>query len=473
MRAGVITDSCPTIVVAGSGSGAGKTSVTLGLAAALTRRGLRVQTFKTGPDFLDPTYLAIASGRKSYNLDTWMCGSDYARKLFGQKTSDADIALVEGAMGMYDGASPANSAGSAAEIAELLGSPVLLVVNAKGAGRSMAAVVKGFVEFERGARIAGVAANFLGSDNHTRILREALESAGLPPLMAGIIKGAFPELASRHLGLVSADARTLTSAVIVQLGAAIEAYCDVDAILAAASCVEPRMTTRQLENTGGQIRIGIAKDDAFHFYYHDSLEALERTGAKLVEFSPICDEALPDGLDGIYMGGGYPEVYAQEISRNTGMIRSVADFAGSGKPVYAECGGLIYLSSGVETTDGSRYPFAGVLPVWTRMRRSFKTLGYAEATLRHDTLLGGHGETVRGHMFHYSELVEDPLRCDGWSAAYAVRRNSGGEMVEEGYSRGNILATYLHASLGSHPRAVESFVERCRMTAHLKEVTNG
>lgn len=467
-----MTGSCPAIVVAGSGSGVGKTSITLGLTAALTRRGMRVQTFKAGPDFLDPTYLAIASGRKSYNLDTWMCGADYARKLFAEKTSDADIALVEGAMGMYDGASPTTSANSSAEIAELIGAPVLLVVNAKGAGRSLAAVVKGFVEFERGARIAGVAANFLGSDNHARILREALESAGLPPLMGGIIKGAFPELASRHLGLVSADARTLTSAIIAQLGDAIETHCDVGAILSAASCSQPRLSPCHSENPGPQVRIGIARDDAFHFYYHDSLEALERAGAKLIAFSPMRDDTLPEGLDGLYIGGGYPEVYAEEISRNTGMIRSVADFAESGKPVYAECGGLIYLSSGVETTDGARYPLTGVMPVWTRMRSRFKSLGYATATLRHDTLLGCQGETVRGHMFHYSELLEDPLGCEGWSAAYTIQRNRGGEMAE-GYSRGGILATYLHASLGAHPRAVESFVERCRMTAHLKEVTNG
>jgi cobyrinic acid a,c-diamide synthase len=433
---------------------------------------MRVQTFKAGPDFLDPTYLAIASGRKSYNLDTWMCGADYARKLFAEKTSDADIALVEGAMGMYDGASPSTSAGSSAEIAELIGAPVLLVVNAKGAGRSLAAVVKGFVEFERGARIAGVAANFLGSDNHARILREALESAGLPPLMGGIVKGAFPELVSRHLGLVSADARTLTSAIIAQLGSAIEAHCDVDAILASASCVVPRMPPRHRENSGAQVRIGIAMDDAFHFYYNDALEALERAGATLIAFSPMRDEALPDGLDGLYIGGGYPEVYAEEISRNTGMIRSVADFADSGKPIYAECGGLMYLSRGIETMDGARYPLAGALPVWTRMRSRFKSLGYAQATLRHDTLLGCQGETIRGHMFHYSELLEDPLGCEGWSAAYTIQRNRGEEMAE-GYSRGNILATYLHASLGAHPRAVESFVEHCRMTASLKEVTNG
>lgn len=464
--------ACPAIVVAGAGSGVGKTSITLGLASAFARRGLRVQAFKAGPDFLDPTYLAIASGRKSYNLDTWMCGADYARRLFAEKTHDADIALVEGAMGMYDGASPTNSSGSSAELAELLGAPVLLAINAKGAGRSMAAVVKGFVEFEGGAKIVGVAANFIGSENHARILREALEGAGLPPLMGAITKGAFPELESRHLGLVSADARTLTSAIIAQLGDAVEAHCDVGAILSAASSVVPRMAPRQSENTGGQVRIGIARDDAFHFYYHDSLEAIKRAGAELVEFSPMRDKALPDGLDGLYIGGGYPEVYAMEISRNTGMIRSVAEFAESGKPVYAECGGLIYLSRGVETTKGKRHPFTGVLPVWTRMRRSFKSLGYATATLRDDTLLGRRGETVRGHMFHYSELVEDPLRCDGWSAAYTVRRNRGGEMAE-GYSRGNILATYLHASLGSHPRAVESFVERCRVTASLKEVIDG
>lgn len=464
--------SCPAIVVAGSGSGTGKTSITLALTAALARRGMRVQTFKTGPDFLDPTYLGIASGRKSYNLDTWMCGTEYARGLFAEKTSDADIALVEGAMGMYDGASPSTSAGSSAEIAELIGAPILLVVNAKGAGRSMAAVVKGFVEFDKSARMAGVVANFIGSENHGAILREAFETAGLPPLMGGIVKGAFPELASRHLGLVSADARTLTSTIISHLGDAVERHCDVDAILACAFSSVPRKPPCQQHGRKSRVRIGIARDDAFHFYYHDSLEALERAGAELVTFSPMRDTAMPDGLDGLYLGGGYPEVHAKELSHNAGMIRSVADFAGTGKPVYAECGGLIYLSSGVETVDGARYQLAGVLPVWARMRSSYKSLGYAEAMLRHDTLLGVQGDSIRGHMFHYSELAEDPLGRDGWSAAYAVRRNRGGE-AQEGYSKGGVLATYLHANLGAHPRALESFVERCRIAASLNEVKNG
>lgn len=458
--------ACPAIVVAGAASGVGKTSVALGLGAALTRRGMRVQTFKVGPDFLDPGYLALASGRTSYNLDTWMCGADYAKDLYARKTADADIAVVEGVMGMYDGADATHSRGSTAEIAALLGAPVLLVLNARGAARSLAAVVKGFCEFEREARIAWVVANFCGGERHAGILRDALASANLPPLVAAMPKSALPELSSRHLGLVSADARTLTAQTIRQLAEAMEAHANIDALIATAASTVIRKTEPACAPAAPQARIGVAMDEAFHFYYHDSLEALEHAGAELVRFSPVRDAALPEGLDGLYLGGGYPEEHARAISQNTGMIRSIVEFADAGRPVYAECGGLIYLSRGVETVDGVRYPFAGILPVWTRMRGSYRSLGYAEAVFTHDTLLGKAGDSVKGHMFHYSELVDDPLGCEGWSAAYAVRRK--GAETPEGFSGAkNVLATYLHAHLGSHPAAVESFVNRCRTAAHV------
>lgn len=456
---------CPAIVVAGASSGVGKTSVALGLAAALTRRGMRVQTFKVGPDFLDPGYLAIASGRTSYNLDTWMCGADYAKDLYARKTADADIAVVEGVMGMYDGADAAHSRGSTAEVAALLGAPVLLVVNARGAARSLAAVVKGFCEFERDARIVGIAANFRGSERHAGILRDALSSVNLPPLMASIPKGALPELSSRHLGLVSADARSLTGQTIRLLADALESHADIDALIAAAVSTVPRKAEAARAPAAPKARIGVAMDEAFHFYYHDSLEALERAGAEMVPFSPVRDAALPEGLDGLYLGGGYPEEHARAISQNAGMIRSIVEFADAGKPVYAECGGLIYLSRGIETLDGTRHSFAGILPVWARMRSSYQSLGYAEAFFSRDTLLGKAGDSVKGHMFHYSGLVDDPLGCEGVGAAYAVRRK--GVETPEGFSVKNVVATYLHAHLASHPVAVESFVNRCRAAAHV------
>ncbi len=461
-----MTGACPAIVVAGAASGVGKTSIALGLAAALARRGMRVQTFKVGPDFLDPGYLALASGRVSYNLDSWMCGSDYAKNLYARKTADADIAVVEGVMGMYDGADAVHSRGSTADIAALLGAPVLLVVNARGAARSLAAVVKGFCEFERDARIAGVVANFCGGERHAGILRDALAGANLPPLMAAMPKGALPELSSRHLGLVSADARIFTARTIQQLADAVESHAGMDALIAAASSSITRKPEAARPPSAPLARIGVAMDEAFHFYYHDSLEALEQAGAQLVRFSPVRDAALPDGLDGLYLGGGYPEEHARALSQNTGMIRSVVEFAAAGHPVYAECGGLIYLSRGVEMADGARYSFAGILPAWARMRGSYKSLGYAEAAFSRDTLLGKAGETVKGHMFHYSELVDDPLGCEGWCASYMVRRK--GVETPEGFLGGkNVLATYLHAHLASHPAAAESFVNRCRAAAHV------
>jgi cobyrinic acid a,c-diamide synthase len=513
--------TCPTLVIAGTQSGSGKTSLTLALIRALTRRGLAVQTFKAGPDFLDPTYLALASGRPCYNLDGWMSGREHVCRLFERTAADADVALVEGVMGLYDGADTATDEGSTAEIARWLGAPVLLVVNVHGMGRSVAALVKGFVDFAADLRFAGVAANRCGSQRHTDWLADSLGAAGLPPLAGGIPRGGFPELASRHLGLVTADRRHLPDAVLDALADAAErhmaigtlfpdlparrislpvaqgaggqreatpndsgeairhsqrradrilessedvaqAATDVDTIDRAKAGIRSRNIGHGKTNAGlVGLRIGAARDSAFHFYYEDLFDALAAAGCETVFFSPLCDRRLPEGISGLYLGGGYPEAHAEALAANGEMLAAIRDYAASGGILYAECGGLMYLSQGLLTQDGCFHPFLGILPARTRMLPAKKALGYVEVTLTEDSLWGRRGDRFRGHEFHYSELIDDPAADPSWRRVYALRRRRSESVEQEGYQKGEVLASYTHLAYAAQPAAIEHFLNHC------------
>jgi cobyrinic acid a,c-diamide synthase len=451
--------SCLRIVIAATGSGVGKTSVTLALARAFKRRGLRVQAFKVGPDFLDPTYLTLAAGRPCYNLDGWMCGQDYVRSLFQRKTADADIAIIEGVMGLFDGAAPQTSEGSTAEIAQWLDAPVVLVAGTHGVARSLAATVKGFVAFEAELKLGGVIANHAGSDRHAAWLAAALTSASLPPLLGAIPRGAFPTLPSRHLGLVTADREQISPAALDTFANALERHVRVDDVIRLAQGAPLPPAPPQLPAvTTIPAVIGIARDEAFHFYYPDNLEALQQHGARLVEFSPLADHALPANLDAVYIGGGYPEEHAADLARNTAMADALRGFVARGGAVYAECGGLMYLSRDIAMGDGSRHAMVGLLPFRTRMNAKRQALGYVEVTLTADTLWGRRGDVLRGHEFHYSEIV-DADADGGWQTAYESRYQREATVVPGGFQSGRVLAGYAHLHFASRPAAVRSFLE--------------
>lgn len=452
----------PRLVIAGTQSGVGKTSITLGLVAAFKRRGLRVQTFKVGPDYLDPTYLALASGRSCYTLDGWMTRRDYIGDLFARASADADLAIVEGVMGLFDGADPTGLSGSTAEIAQWLDAPVLLVANAHGAGRSFAAAVHGFATFAPEIRVAGVIANRCGSERHVQGLDLSLSGASLPPLVGAVRRGALPELPSRHLGLVSADEKAFSKAALDQLADGVEAGVSLDRVLQIARGASPlSLGVAALAPLVGveKVRLGIARDEAFHFYYPDNLEALERAGCELVPFSPLHDGALPENLDGLYIGGGYPEEHAQSLSANHAMLESIRRFAQSNRLIYAECGGLMVVSQGIETLDGARHPMLGLIPAWTRMCPRRKSLGYVEVTLTRESLWGNTGDVLRGHEFHYSELTSLPANCE---TAYQVCYRRSGQPVAEGFQCGSVLASYAHLHFASRPEAVLHFVNRLK-----------
>ncbi len=453
--------ACPRFVIAGTGSGVGKTSIALGLARCLARQGLRVQTFKVGPDFLDPSHLAVASGRTCYNLDGWMTSRAYVRQLFARATVDADIAVIEGVIGLFDGASARALEGSTAEVALWLDAPVLLVANAHGVGRSLAATVKGFAEFVPGLRVAGVIANHGGSPRHRAWLSESLAGAATLPLVGMVPRGSLPTLPGRHLGLVAAEHAGLGPEIYDLTADACSRHVDLTAILdLARSAARLDVEDPPPPTAVRRLRLGVARDEAFHFYYHDNLEELARRGVDWVPFSPLADSRLPDDLDGLYFGGGYPEVHADRLSANHGMLAEVRHFAASGRVVYAECGGLMYLGRSLATGDGAIHAMAGVLPIHTAILKKLAKLGYAEVRWSADSLWGSAGEHARGHEFHYSEIAGRDEPADGWQAAYAVCRR-GESLVPGGLCKGNILAGYVHLHWASRPEMTGHFLSCC------------
>ncbi|MBM3889223.1 MAG: cobyrinate a,c-diamide synthase [Verrucomicrobia bacterium] len=491
----------PRIVIAGTQSGVGKTSLALGLVTLQRRRRLRVQTFKVGPDYLDPTYLTLASGRPCYNLDGWMTGESYVKQLFARACRDADIAVVEGVMGLFDGANPGSSEGSTAEIARWLDAPVVLVADVHGMARSLAAVVHGYATFDRDLRVAGVIANRCGSERHAQWLAESLQAAKLPPLLGSVRRDALPQLASRHLGLVTAETARISQQMLDKLADALAPGLSLDAVLQVAGEAPPltepgsagvppagdgrgneqgersplpagsRASFACPSQAGGTpalpsaprssarpFKLGIAHDEAFHFYYPDNLEALEAAGCELVRFSPLRDRALPSNLDGLYLGGGYPEEHAAALAANGAMLDAIRGYANAGGPIYAECGGLMYLAEGIETPDGARHRLLGLLPAWTRMCPRRQSLGYVEVTLVEDSLWGRRGQKLRGHEFHYSELLGDPAHDSGWQTVYEASYRRQERAVREGFQRGSVLASYIHLHFASRPEAVRRFV---------------
>jgi cobyrinic acid a,c-diamide synthase len=444
----------PRLVIGGTASGVGKTTLTVALARALRARGLRVALFKCGPDYLDPTYHARAVGAPSHNLDGWMMGRDGVLATFCPKAREADIALIEGVMGLFDGASPTSEEGSTAEVAKWLGAPVVLVCDTSGMARSIAALARGFATFDPELHLAGLVCNRVGSLGHLELLRKA---AGAPPVLGGFLKEptlAFPE---RHLGLRTAETDVVPEPLLDAWGARAAEWIDLEAILriarGAPSLSEPaKLEARPI----AQCRIGVAFDEAFHFYYEDNLRRLEALGAELVRFSPIRDPSLPE-VDGLYFGGGYPEAHAPALSANQSMRQEVARFAAAGGPIYAECGGLMYLCTTLRTLDGATHAMVGLIPGEAEMRQKLQALGYVEVETQTPTPLGPAGLRFRGHQFRYSELrLEGPVDC-----AYTLRRRRTGEVVREGYRIGNLLASYVHAHWASNPLPAEGFVTSC------------
>ena len=452
------------LLVGGTQSGAGKTTVTLALMAACRRRGMRVQGFKVGPDFIDPGHHALVTGRPSHNLDGWMLPPQENRAIFARHAAGCDLAVIEGVMGLYDGFDPVEEAGSSAQMAKLLGVPVLLCVGARAMARSLAALARGFVEFDPGLTWAGLLANRVGSAAHLEILRRAMSLVPGLAFLGGLKREPGLALPERHLGLVTAEEGGLGPERWEMLADWLEQGLDLEALLAGLPELELPPPEEALA-AGERVRLGVARDRAFCFYYQENLRRLEQAGAELVFFSPLADGALPPGLSGVYLGGGYPELFAAELAGNQAMRASLADFVRRGGVVYAECGGMMYLGRALEDQQGRRHEMCGVLEMETRMLPRLKALGYREVRFRTDTPLGPAGTVARGHEFHYSELVAPP---EGVAQVYDARGRRGAEPDCRGFGAGEVLASYVHLHFGSNPGLAPALVERCRS---VKETT--
>ena len=508
-----------TIVIAGTHSGCGKTTASLALMAALRRRGLRVQAFKAGPDFIDPGHHERVTARPSHNLDGWMMGREGVMDVFNRHAADADVAVVEGVMGLFDGFSGTDEEGSTAQLAKWLDAPVVLVVDARSMARSAAALVKGYAEFDPALRVAGVLFNRVGSDNHRGLIEDAMLGVPGVEALGFLARDEGLALPSRHLGLVTADDHALDAEAVARLTAWMEAGCNVGRVAdlapdtpcatvkdwpeyaagngdghdpatpggQAAAVANADHITRAKGNTavapptsagesaGGTdgtapantaadattaepICIGVARDRAFCFYYHENLRLLEAAGAELVFFSPLEDAAPPPELDGLYLGGGYPELHARELAANAPMLAGVRALCAAGRPVYAECGGFMYLMQSLTDARGTEHAMAGVLPVRAAMGERFRALGYREAVITEATFFGPAWTMLRGHEFHYSSITG----MDEVDAVYKVRDRKGWTSLREGYRAGNTLGTYIHSHFASNPDAARSFVAACR-----------
>jgi cobyrinic acid a,c-diamide synthase len=448
------------LVIAGTHSGAGKTTLTLGLLAAWRRRGVAVQPFKVGPDFIDPGHHARAAGRPSYNLDGWMLPREENLRIFRRHADDADLAVVEGVMGLFDGYDGTSEAGSTAQMAKWLGLPVILLVDARSMARSAAALVHGFATFDPDLTLAGVVFNRVGSVTHLDYLRQALESVpGGVRCFGGLPRETELAIPERHLGLVTTEDHPLEGAYLEGLADLVARHLDLDGLLAALAPAPLEPIPAPSASPAPVVRLGVARDRAFCFYYPDNLEWLAGFGAEIVPFSPLDDREIPPDLHGLYLGGGYPELFAPQLSANQAMRRIIRERAAAGLPIYAECGGLMYLCREIADLEGQPHAMAGVLPFSVRMLPRLKSLGYREVTLTGEGLLGPAGTRIRGHEFHYSEIVAAPLELP---RLYRLTARRGGEPVSEGYTLNQVLASYVHLHFGSNPEAARHLVACCQ-----------
>ncbi len=425
--------------------------------ASFRQRGKVVAPFKVGPDYIDPGHHAAVCGRPSNNLDSWFCTAEQVRDCFARGAYGADLAIAEGVMGLYDGVSGGSEEGSSAQIAKLLGLPVLLIVDARAQARSFAALVKGFCDFDPQLRIAGVIANRVGSAGHAQILQEAVDSTpGLPPLLGWLPRTEHIALPERHLGLVTAE--DLQGDHAQKLADWVSQHLDLEQLLSLAKSRVVAQSEEADESRESLVKIGIARDQAFSFYYPENLRLLRQAGAELVEFSPLHDRQLPAGLDGLYFGGGYPELHAAQLVKNRSLRQQVREFAAAGGPIYAECGGFMYLCSAI---DGQA--MCGIFPGEAKMLSRRRALGYRQVELAAETLLGPVGTQVRGHEFHYSD-VEMPQQIE---RCYRLSRRAGEQLPTEGCRLKNVLGSYVHLHFGSNPQVVENFVNFCLNPKHL------
>ncbi len=448
----------PALVIAGVRSGVGKTTIATGIMGALTRRGCRVQPFKAGPDYIDPSYHKLACGVPSRNLDTWLMPHAAVSELYQRASDSRQISVIEGVMGVFDGHSNLSEEGSTAELAKLLDAPVILVADASKVARSVAAEVLGYQLFDPDLRIAGVILNGVGGPRHLDFCGPQIEATTGLPVLGYLPRREELVQPERHLGLIPTVEGTVVDEWYDTLIGQVEETIDLDRLLKIAAGSNPPVVVPSLypeEDQPKKAVIALAQDPAFSFYYQDSLDLLQAWGAELVPFSPLEDAGLPPGAGGVYIGGGFPEMFAQQLSQNEPMLESLRQAVRRGLPVYAECGGLMYLGQSLSDLEGVHYPMVGAIPVLSSMAGRQLHLGYREVESCTDSPLLRKGQRVRGHEFHWSVLEQpgDPEQ--------SVYRVVDQDNRPEGFQVGSVWASYINIHLGSDPALAKRFVETC------------
>ncbi len=449
----------PRIIIAGTNSGVGKTTIVTGLLAALKEKGLTVQSYKVGPDYIDPGYHQLASGKVAHNLDTWLVPTDKVVPIFTKTAAGNDLVIVEGVMGLYDGGRQGVS--STATIAKLLNAPVILVIDAKSMGESAAAIALGYKMYDQAVNLVGVIINRLGSPSHEKMVRDALKRIGIP-VLGSIYRNANLSMPERHLGLTPVAEHNAHER-IAELCAQISQQVDLEAIISIGSeAPELPDAIEQDDDLHAKkpvVRIGVAQDEAFSFYYPESLDVLKSMGAEIVPFSPLRDKELPE-VHGLLFGGGFPEMFVGELASNALMHQAISKACQQEMPIYAECGGFMYLTQEIVDFDGQRYKMVGVIPASCSMQSKLQTVGYVEATALTDTVLCDAGQCIRGHEFHFS-LMENHGKAEDFPWAFEFKKTRTGAVYPGGYAKGNVLASYLHMHFAGNEEGAEHFIKKC------------
>lgn len=452
----------PALILAGTHSGVGKTTLTMGILQVLSRN-MKVQSFKVGPDYIDPAFHSFITGRYCRNLDSWMLSEDTLRYLFLKNATGADFSVVEGVMGLYDGKGAGGGQGSTAHLARILNLPVVLVVDGSGMAASAAALVLGYQQYDPRILLKGVIFNNIKTEKHYRLLQEAVERDTGVKVLGYLPREDFIQLPSRHLGLVpSSEIRGLRE-LLERLGDTLRRTVDLEALTALAQDYTQGFNRPALilPLPREEVNLAVARDSAFNFYYQDSLELLEYLGAQLIYYSPLEDSSLPASLDGMLLGGGFPEVFAPQLEANRSLREELRSAVDEGIPVYGECGGLMYLSQGITDGEERLRHMVGAFQGRIRMADKLQRFGYVEVELQEDNILGRKGSSYRAHEFHYSVLEE----CAQNSYSLLVRKNGGREKPQSwscGITKGSLLASYPHLHFYSNPALADHFLEQCR-----------
>ena len=446
----------PRIVIAATQSGSGKTTITVGIIAALRRRGLVVQSYKVGPDYIDPGYHSLASGRLTHNLDSWLVPKDKLDEILIRTSQDADLAIIEGVMGLYDGGK--NGTSSTAEIAKLLKAPVVLVIDARSMGASAAAIALGFREYDKDINLAGAILNRLGSDNHRVMIEEALDQINIKCLGA-IRRDSNLTTPERHLGLLPTSENNSTE-IIDNIEKSVASQVNINELINIANATPKLQLTGTpqllIPNSSFLIKIAVAKDEAFNFYYPESLNILEQLGAEIVPFSPLHDESIPK-VDGLIIGGGFPEMFAAQLGANVTMRESIKEAVNKGLPTIAECGGYMYLMNELIDFDGVAHKMIGIINNSAQMNSKLQMVGYVKAELLNDCILGKAGDIFHAHEFHFSNEIDNNFRI-----AFQCTKMRNNEKYFAGFVSDNLVASYLHIHFGGCVEAAKIFINNCK-----------